>query len=176
MKLTEMLQNAGFKAEKVKEQAFILQGVYKCVFVKAEFVEDKGYGESLYGQFKISEVLKGQESKSQFPEFKQYFKLTAEDIANKKIGLAKLINGLFSVKVEIDGSSDEKLKESINDALGAEVYINSFKKKKFKKEDNGNFTEVAGEFKQEWTFLTLESALKKAKSTETKAVSSSSSL
>lgn len=173
MKLTEMLQNAGFKAEEVKEQAFILQGVYKCAFVKYEMKEDTGYGESILGKFKITETLKGQESKSQFPEFSQFFSTAPDKIANKKNGLAKLLNGLFSVGVEVDQSSDEKFKESLDDALGAEVYITAFKKKKSKKGANDEWI-VTDEYKQEWNFSTEKDALKKAKGSDSKAVSSSS--
>jgi len=155
MGLAEMLKEAGFTRElSTAGERFILEGVYKAVFVDCAAMEDKGYGTSVYAQFKISEVLSGTQSNSQYPEFKAYFDTSPEKIASKKKGLAKLINGLFSNGTEADA-------DNLADSKGAEVYISAFKDKTWKKEGE-EFVEVEGAFKQGFAFMTEKNAVKKA--------------
>lgn len=156
MNLSELLKEAGFKKElSTAGDKRILEGVYKATFVETSPKEDNGYGPSQYGAFKISEVLTGSESHSQYPEFKDYFSTSPDKIASKKKGLAKLMNGLFSVGVEADP-------DDLNSSLGTEVFITAYKQKTWKKEGE-DFVEVEGAYKQGWTFMTEENALKEAK-------------
>lgn len=154
--LEEMLQQAGYKAEvSTSGDAPIYEGVYKATLVDVAKMEDQGYGESVYAQFKINEVLAGRESHSKYPEFKDYYSIAPDRINNKKSGLAKLLNGLFSVKVEVSPSQ-------LENAKGAELFINGYKAKKFKKNDDGTFSEIEGEYKQGYAFMTEKNALAKA--------------
>lgn len=155
--VSELLQQAGYKKEKsTSGEKPILEGIYKATLVEVAKIEDKGYGEAIYAQFKINEVLHGMQSKSQYPEFKDYYSLAPDKIASKRSGLAKLLNGLFSVGIEADP-------DKLEDQKGAEVFIAAYKQKKMSKNDDGSFAELEGEYKQGYTFMTEANAVKEAK-------------
>jgi hypothetical protein len=161
MDITEALKEAGFKKEvSTTGDAPIFEGVYKATFTDFAPMEDRGYGASIYAQFKINEVMMGTESRSQYPEFKGYFATSPEKVGSKRNGLAKLLNGLFSVGVDVDVTSDEAMTKSLEEAKGTDVFIKAFKSKKMKREEDGSFSELEGEFKQGWTFMTEKNAAK----------------
>lgn len=128
MSLVDRLKESGFKPEKSKEGEFKpLEGVYATQFVKADEkpANDKG-GKQLQVEFKISEVLAGDESHSKFNEFRKYLKLEGDEAIDKKKGLPWIINALFTAGVEVSGNTDEELIASIQGALGTTVYIRSY--------------------------------------------------
>ena len=148
-----------------------LKGVYKVSLFDVAFMEDKGYGESIYAQFKIDEdgVIAGDKTYSKFPEFKGYFNCSAEKVNNKNNGLKKLLDGLFSVGVDVDKSSDEKLMESLTSLKGTTMYINAWKAKKQKKDETsatGWSEDPDGGSVQKFVFMTEKNALAKAKKSE----------
>ncbi len=165
--IKEMMEEGNYKpAESSDDNKFFLKGVYKATFASVALMEDKGYGESIYGAFQINEVLSGNESKSQFPQFTEYYSISPENITNKKKGLAKLLDGLFSIGIDIAlGSKEETVQALTETALGADVYINAFKKQKMRKEGE-EWVKNEGEFKQSFNFLTEKAAMKKAKKNE----------
>lgn len=145
-----------------------LKGVYKVSLYDVAFMEDKGYGESIYAQFKIDEdgVIAGDKTYSKFPEFKAYFNCSA-DGANKKNGLKKLLDGLFSVGVDVDKSSDDALMASLTSLKGTTMYINAWKGKKQRKKEDGTWeAEPDGGSVQKFVFMTEKNALAKAKKSE----------
>lgn len=158
--VSALLKEAGFKPEvSTAGDKPILEGVYKATLVEIAKMEDKGYGESIYAQFKISETLFGRESSSQYPEFKDYYSLAADKIASKRNGLAKLINGLFSIGIEVDTTN---VVESLNNAKGAEVFITAYAKPTMKQEDDEWVVDDSKPKKQAFTFMTEKNALKEA--------------
>lgn len=164
MSMLEALKAAGFKAEKSEVGGkFILEGIYKAQLIDVAAKEDKGYGASIYASFKIEEKLCGMDSNSQYPEFKGYFNTAPEKIASKRNGLAKLINGLFSVGYEVKGSTDEELIGSLDAAKGISVYIKGYKQAPQKKNEDGSWSEdPEGETKQGFAFMTEKLARKQA--------------
>ena len=144
-----------------------LKGVYKVSLFDVAYMEDKGYGESIYAQFKVVETISGDQSNAKFPEFKGYFNCAPDKVNNKSNGLGKLLNGLFSVGVEVDKSSDEALMNSLTALKGTTMYINAWKGKKQKKADDGTWSEDPdGGNVQKFSFMTEKLALGKAKKTE----------
>lgn len=162
MDIAQALKDAGFKVEKsTAGEAPIYEGVYKAVLTEVgENKESQFGGTQMYFAFKISECLTGRSSTSQYPEFKGYFRTDAERATSKRSGIAKVLNGLFSVGIEADPNNLEAQK-------GAEVFISGYKQKKMKKEGD-EFVEVEGEYKQGWVFLTEPNALKAVKKAEAK--------
>lgn len=167
MSITEALKNAGYVAEKSTAGGKrILTGIYKCAFVSFKPQEDKGYGESIRADFKIEEKLSGDEPYSQFPEFVGFFSTHPDKIASKRNGLAKLLDGLFSVGIDVDKSSDEKLSESLNNAINASVYISAYIQKPQKKDGDKWVENPDADPKQGFTFMTQKNAEKEAKKKE----------
>lgn len=165
MSIVDALNAAGFKPEKSSIGGFKpLEGVYKASLVEVVKMEDKGYGESIYAQFKISECLTGAESNSKFPEFKDYYSLHPDKVASKRNGLAKLINGLFSVGIEVDTGSDDALIASLEQAKGGEVFIKAYSQARRKQNEAGEWvTDEDKDPKQGFTFLTEANAMKEVK-------------
>lgn len=161
MNVTEALKAAGFKPEKsTAGDKPIFVGTYKATLFDVAKMEDKGYGESIYAQFKIQETLEGRSSASQFPEFKDYYSLAPDKIASKRKGLAKLINGLFSVGVEVDTNN---LVESLTNLKGTAVFISGYAQEPRKQVDGQWVDDPDGDTKQGFTFLTEKNAMKRVK-------------
>ena len=136
-----------------------LKGVYKVFLFDVAYMEDKGYGESIYCQFKIADdgVIAGDKTYSKFPEFKEYY--------NEK-KMKKLLDGLFSVGIDVDKSSDEALLANLQSLKGTTMYINAWKGKKQKKDESsatGWSTDEEGGMVQKFAFMTEKNAVKKAK-------------
>lgn len=168
MNVSEALKGAGYEPEKsTVGDKTLLDGVYKCSFFKAELMEDKGYGESVYAQFKVLETMAGVEpfANSQYPELRAYYSLAPDKIASKRNGLAKLLNGLFSIGVEIDTSN---VIESLAGNAGAEVYIKAYKEQPKKKEGDEWVDDLDKDLRQGFTFLTEKNAKKLAEKASAK--------
>lgn len=153
----------GFVPQKSTEgERPTLKGVYKASLFDVAYMPDKGYGESIYAQFKVMETISGDVSNAKFPEFKGYFNCAPDKINNKVNGLGKLINGLFSVGVEVDMTSDEALMRDLTSAKGTVMFINAWKGKKQKKDEAGNWAEdPEGGSVQKFVFMTEKNALGK---------------
>ena len=167
MSITDALKDYVPEKSTVGERP-IYKGVYKVSFFDVAYMADNGYGDSIYAQFKIDEdgVLSGDKTFSKFPEFKPYFGCSPEKINNKKSGLAKLLDGFFSVGVDVDKSSDEKLMESLTSLKGTTMYINAWKAKKQKKDGDNWIEDPDGGSVQKFVFMTEKNALAKAKKSE----------
>lgn len=164
MGVSDILKGAGFKAEKSTEgDKPVLKGVYKALFVEGKLAEPNQYGHSYVAKFKIVETLSGKESKSGFPEFAGFYDV-ADKAADKKKGIAKLLNGFFSVGINVDSSTDEALYESLDSLKGsAEVYVKAFEKKPRKQDEEGNWVDNPdGVIKQDFSFMTALNATKEA--------------
>lgn len=171
MNVTEALKASGFKPEKsTVGDKFIFKGVYRCSFFDVAEQEDKGYGPSIYAQFKIQETLAGDEASpnSKYPEFKGYFNTAPEKIANKRNGLAKLINGLFSAGHEVN--TDDVI-ASLTALKGVDdIFISAYKEKPRKNVGSESAPEWVdddeADLKQGWAFMTKKNAEKKAAKTK----------
>ncbi len=164
MGIIDTLKAAGFTPEKSEVGGRrILEGTYKASFYDWAEMEDKGFGTSLYAQFKITETLAGADSNSQFPEFKDYYKTSPDNINSKRNGLAKFLNGFFSIGIDIDRSNDEAFATALNNAKGSVLYISAYKGKPVKLVDGSWVDNPDGEAKQKFTFLTEKNAMKKVK-------------
>ena len=163
MSIVEALKGAGYKQEvSTIGDKPILEGVYKSMFVDFKNEPDGKFGSQLMAEFKITERLAGSESRSTFSEFRDYYKTDGEGAGSKSSGIAKLLNGFFSVGVKVDTTSDDSLIESLTNLKGtAEVFIKAYKKQKMKKVGD-EYIEVEGEYKQGFTFMTEKNALKEA--------------
>lgn len=148
MGLVDALKESGFKPEKSTEGEFQpFDGVYVTQFVKAEDkpANDKG-GRCLVVEFKINEALAGKDSFSQFNEFKKYLALEGDKVTDKKKGLPWIINTLFTAGVEVSGTTDEKLLESIQNALGTTVHMRAYG---FKPEDGDKAYQIFNAMKED---------------------------
>lgn len=128
MGFTDLLKEAGFKPEKSTDGEFKpLKGTYKVQFVKAEDkpANEKG-GRQLQVEFKIAEVLAGDESHSKFNEFRKYLALEGENATSKTKGVAFIINALFTAGTDVSGATDEETLEKIQNALGTELYVKAW--------------------------------------------------
>lgn len=163
MGISDVLKEAGYKAEKSTEgDRPILKGIYKALFVEGKVGEPNQYGHSYIAKFKVVETLSGKDSRSAFPEFAGFYDI-AEKAADKKKGIAKLLNGFFSVGLNIDSSSDEKLYESLDSLKGsAEVYIKGFEKKPRMLVGEEWVDNPEGVIKQDFNFMTKVNAEKDA--------------
>jgi hypothetical protein len=160
MSYTEALESAGYKKEKsTAGEMPVYEGVYKATLTDVKEMEDKGYGTSIWGQFQIAECLGGQDF-AVGRKLSEFYNTAPEKIGSKVNGLAKLLNGLFSAGTDANP-------DNLNDSLGADVYLNLYRKKKMKKEGDG-FVEVEGEYKQGISFMTEKNALSKAKQIQSK--------
>jgi len=158
MSIVDKLKAAGFKAEKSTEGEYQpLEGTYKVSFVAAKKTpaNDKG-GEQLLCEFKVVETLDGTPSYSKFNEFKKYLALEGDNVADKKKGLPFIINALFTAGYEATGETDEALMESIQAALGTELYFRAW----------GWKPEDSDKSRQMFSVMKEDVALKKAKKAE----------
>lgn len=165
MSIAEALKASGYKPEKsTAGDKPILKGVYKAMLTDIKKNEPNQYGQSISASFKITEKLSGMDSKSQFAEFRGFYAIDPENIGSAKKGLKKLLNGLFSVGISVDTSTDEALMESLQSQVGvAEVYITAYKKKAMKQVNGEWVANEDADPKQEFTFMTQKNAENEAK-------------
>ena len=164
MSIVNALKSSGYTPEKsTAGDRPILIGMYKCLFVDWKEQEDKGYGPSIRADFKVVEKLSGYDSRSTFPEFVGFFNTSEEKINSKRNGLAKLLNGFFSIGKNIDSSSDEAFAESMNALKGsAEVFIKGYKQEPVHQVDGAWVENPDGNAKQAFVFYTEKNAIKQA--------------
>lgn len=163
--ITGALKDAGFVAEKsTVGDKVILVGIYKCLFVDWKDEPEGKFGPQLMAKFQITTKLSGMDSRATFPQFTDYYKTDAANVANKRRGLGKLIDGFLSVGITIDHSTDELLFASLESQKGsAEVFIKASVKEPIKEEPKGSGNWVPnpdGEDKQAFSFLTEKNAVK----------------
>lgn len=161
MGLVDSLSKAGFKAEKSTEGEFQpLEGIYKVQFVKAEeTTSQKDNSKQLRAEFKVAETLSGKDSNSKFNEFKKYLSMEGDEAADKKKGVAWLINALFTSGYEVSGTTDAEMLASIQSALGTELY---FKAWGWRPEDGDKSYQQFSVLKESIAAKQSESARKKA--------------
>lgn len=165
MSITGALKGAGYVPEKSTQgDKPILTGVYKCMFVDYKNEPEGKFGPQLMAKFQITERLSGSESHSTFPQFTDYYKTDETGAGSKRNGLAKLLNGFFSVGKSVDSSSDEALFDSLESLKGsAEVYIKGYVKEPQKKNEAGEWVpNPDGDNKQAFTFMTEKNAIKES--------------
>lgn len=164
MSITGALKAGGFKPEvSTAGDKPIFEGVYKAMFTEWKDEPEGKFGPQLMAAFKITETLAGRDSSSAFPEFRDYYKTDEEGATSKRNGIAKLVNGFFSVGKNIDQSSDEAFFESLNGLVGtAEVYIKGYKKQPMKQEGDEWTEDTSKSPRQAFTFMTEKNALKEA--------------
>ncbi len=172
MSYTSALKDAGFVPEKsTVGDKVILTGIYKCLFVDYKNEPEGKFGPQLMAKFQITERLSGTDSHSTFPQFTDYYKTDAENIANKRKGLGKLIDGFLSVGKVVDQSSDEAMFSSLDSLKGsAEVFLKASVREPVKQDSSGAWVpNPDGDDKQQFSFLTEKNALKLAQKEITKA-------
>jgi len=161
MNIIDRLKAAGYTPELSKSGEMpIFEGTYKATLIEISSIPDNGYGESILAKFQATECLEGDEY-GLGKKFSDFYSTSDENISNNRKGLAKLLNGLFSVGIEVDGTV-----ESLERQLGsAEVFINAYKKQKMQKDESSatGWSKIEGEFKQAFTFMTEKNALKESK-------------
>ena len=161
MGLVDALKSAGFKAEKSTEGEYQpLEGIYKVQFVKAdETTSQKDNSKQLKAEFKVAETLSGKDSNSKFNEFKKYLAMEGDEAADKKKGVAWLINALFTSGYEVAGNTDEEMIASIQGALGTDLY---FKAWGWRPEDGDKAYQQFSVLKESIATKQAESARKKS--------------
>lgn len=168
MSIVDSLKSAGYVPEKsTVGDKQILEGVYKCMFVDYKNEPEGKFGPQIMAKFQIVEKLSGKDSWSSFPQFTDYYKTDDANVNSKRNGLAKLLNGFFSMGLNIDQSSDEALMSSLESLKGtAEVYIKGYVKEPMKnvgtKESPEWVKNEEGENRQAFSFMTLKNAEKEA--------------
>ena len=165
MGIVDLLKNAGYTPEKsTAGDKPVLKGIYKCLFVDFKNEPEGKYGSQLMAKFQIVEKMSGMDSRSQFPQFTGYYKTDEAGAASKRNGIAKLLNGFFSVGKNVDTTSDMTLIDSLEAMKGsAEVYISAYKKNPRKQDDSGAWVDNPdGEVKQDFSFMTQVNAEREA--------------
>ena len=128
MSFTEALQTSGFVPEKSTEGEFkALKGVYKTQFVVAEeVVSQKDGANQLKVEFKVTEVLAGNESYSKYNEFRKWLALDPPLCTDKKKGIAWILNTLFTAGKDCIGVDDAATIQNIKESLGMDVYVKAW--------------------------------------------------
>lgn len=165
MGISDVLKQAGYTPEKsTAGDKPVLKGIYKAMFVDFKNEPDGKFGPQIMAKFQITEKLSGMDSRSTFPQFTGYYKTDEKNASSKRGGIAKLLNGFFSVGVNVDTSSDEALIESLTSLKGsAEVYISAYKKSPRKRNEQGEWVDNPdGDVKQDFTFMTQKNAEREA--------------
>lgn len=184
MSFTKAMQDAGYepKASTAGDKV-IYNGVYKLMLTEFKDEPDSKWDDGtpkpqVVAGFKVTERLAGTDVfKSDYPDVKGYYS-TADDIAaNRKKGIAKLIDGFMSVGINVRGQSDEETIANITAQIAVgEVYMNLFPDWRNVKDDSGNWSKKKKDDDgidvapfQNHNFLTQKNADKKAKSMQKKA-------
>lgn len=164
MSITGALKAAGYTPEKstIGDKP-ILKGVYKAMLTEVKLNEPNQYGQSISASFKITEKLSGNDSRSQFPEFRGFYAVDEANAGSAKKGIKKLLNGLFSAGHSVDTSSDEALMTSLQSLVGsAEVFVSAYKKRSMKQVDGEWVVNDEADAKQDFSYMTEKNAIKEA--------------
>lgn len=186
MSFTKAMKEAGYepKASTAGDKT-IYNGIYKLALVEFKNEPDGKWDDGqpkpqVVAKFKIlpdGGRLAGTDVyKSDYPDVSGYYSTSEKDAANRKKGIAKLIDGLLSVGVSVSKEDDDATIEAIKQIVGsAEVYMKLFPdwknvqvdgewKKKKKDEEGIDIAPFQGH-----SFLTAKNAEKMAKAMIAKA-------
>ena len=125
MGLTDALRAAGFKPEASTDGEWTpYKGTYKAKCEALRLEKDDEGNEYIQEELRIVETLAGDASRSsKFADFRSRYYLTGE---KAEANVKKLINNYFTWGVEFDTSSDDALKASLEQAIGAEGYVRAW--------------------------------------------------
>lgn len=187
MSFTKAMQDAGYtpKASTTGDKV-VYNGIYKLALVGFESKPDNKWDDGqpnpqVIAKFKILPEggrLAGTDVfKSDYPEVTGYYSTSDELAGNRKKGIAKLIDGLLSVGINVSRPTDEETLAEIQKVIGsAEVYMKLFPDWKNVKDDVGNWSKKKKDDDgidiapfQGHSFLTEKNAEKLAKSMQAKA-------
>ena len=184
MSIVSALKGAGYepKASTAGDKN-VYNGIYKMLLTEFKNEPDGKWDDGspkpqVVAGFKVVDRLVGSEVyKSDFPDAKGYYSTSDDMAANRKKGIAKFIDGLMSVGINVNANTDEEIIGNIQAKIGvAEVYMKLFPDwrnvkddetgtwSKKKKDDDG--INVAPF--QNHSFLTQKNAEKLAKSMQKK--------
>ena len=120
--ITDALRAAGFMPEESKDGEWEpYKGTYKvqCTVLRPETADDGS--EFIQSEYKVMETLAGDQIRdSKFADFRKRYYLSGEKAEQN---LKNLINDFFTMGIQLDYSSDEALKASLPNAIGAEGYL-----------------------------------------------------
>ena len=183
MSFTKAMQEAGYEPKaSTSGDKTIYNGIYK--FMMTEFKNEPN-GKWDDGQpkpqviagFKVTDRLAGTDVyKSDYADVRGYYATDEKNAANRKRGIAKLIDGLISVGINVNGKTDDETIQNLTNQIGvAEVYMKLFPDWKNVKDDEGNWSKKKKDEDgidiapfQNHSFLTQKNAEKMAKSMQKK--------
>lgn len=187
MSFTKAMKEAGYepKASTAGDKT-IYNGIYKLALVEFKNEPDAKWDDGqpnprVIAKFKILPEggrLAGTDVyKSDYPEVTGYYATDDATAPNRKKGIAKLIDGLLSVGINVQKETDEETIEAIQQVVGsAEVYMKLSPDWKNVKDEAGNWSKKKKDEDgidiapfQAHTFLTAKNAEKLAKSMVKKA-------
>lgn len=182
MSFTKAMKDAGYEAKaSTAGDKTIYNGIYKLALVGIENKPDQKWDDGqpnpqVIAKFKIlpdGGRLAGTDVyKSDYPEVTGYYSTSDELAANRKKGIAKLVDGLLSVGITVSKESDELMIEGLTQLVGsAEVYMKLSPDWRNIKDEEGNWKKKKKDDDgidipafQAHSFLTFKNAEKMAKS------------
>ena len=179
MSFTKAMQESGYEPKaSTSGDKTIHNGVYKLMLTEFKNEPDGKWDDGspksqVVAGFKVTERLAGSEVyKSDYPDVRGYYSTDAKNAADRKKGIAKLIDGFMSVGINVNGKSDEETISNINNQIAVgEVYMHLFPDwRNVKNDETGAWSKKKKDEDgidvapfQNHTFLTLKNAEKKAK-------------
>ena len=178
MSFTKAMKAAGYepKASTAGDKV-VYNGVYKMMLTEFKNEPDGKWADGqpnpqVIAGFKCSERLVGTDIfKSDYADLRGYYSTADDMAANRKKGIAKLIDGFMSVGINVNGATDEETISNITAQIAvAEVYVHMFPDWRNVKDEGGNWSKKKKDEDgidvpafQGHTFMTEKNADKKVK-------------
>lgn len=183
MSFTNAMKEAGYepKASTAGDKT-IYNGIYKLMLTEFKNEPDGKWDDGtpkpqVVAGFKVTERLAGSDVyKSDYPDVKGYYSTDDKTAANRKKGIAKLIDGFMSVGINVNGKDDEETISNIQSKIAVgEVYMKLFPDWRNVKDEDGNWSKKKKDDDgidiapfQNHSFLTQKNAEKMAKTMQKK--------
>ena len=184
MSFTKAMKDAGYepKASTAGDKN-IYNGIYKAMLTEFKNEPDGKWDDGqpkpqVVAGFKVTETLAGSDIyKSDYPDAKGYYATDEKNAANRKKGIAKLIDGFMSVGINVNGKDDDETLAKLTAQIAVgEVYLKLFPDWRNVKDEGGNWSKKKKDEDgidlpafQGHSFLTQKNAEKMAKAMIAKA-------
>lgn len=184
MSFTKAMKEAGYEPKaSTSGDKTIYNGIYKLMLTEFKNEPDAKWDDGqpkpqVIGGFKVTDRLAGSEVyKSEYADVKGYYATDEKNAANRKKGIAKLIDGFMSVGINVNGKDDAETIEKITAQIAVgEVYMKLFPDWRNVKDEGGNWSKKKRDEDgidlpafQNHSFLTQKNAEKMAKTMQSKA-------
>lgn len=184
MSFTKAMQDAGYEPKaSTSGDKVVYNGIYKAMLTEFKNEPDGKWDDGtpkpqVIAGFKVTDRLAGTDIfKSDYADFRGYYATDEKNAANRKKGIAKLIDGFQSVGINVNGKLDEEVIANITGQIASgEVYVKLFPDWRNVKDENENWSKKKKDDDgvdiapfQNHNFLTQKNAEKMAKAMQAKA-------